>query len=219
MTLLTEVTFAFGAGAATFFAPCVYGLLPGYVSYYVAAVDGESPPLFGAVVRGLAAAAGALLTVGVLSMVAVSAGGVLADLLPAVEVAIGVGLVVLGIVVLRRGSLSVHIPLPQRRASVLGFGLFGAVYALAATGCVLPLFLALALQSLTLSVAGTVLVIGTYAATFGVLLLSLTVATAVGYDALSSRLSRHTPLLLRAAGAGLILGGLGQTYVAFAVAF
>ena len=55
-----EITFAIGAGTATFFSPCVYALLPGYVSYYVASVDEEGAPLAGATARGLAATAGAV---------------------------------------------------------------------------------------------------------------------------------------------------------------
>jgi cytochrome c-type biogenesis protein len=45
MASTTAMTaFAIGAGTATFFSPCVYALLPGYVSYYVASVDEERAP-------------------------------------------------------------------------------------------------------------------------------------------------------------------------------
>ena len=37
--LAGTASFALGAGAATFFSPCAYALLPGYVGYYAAAVD------------------------------------------------------------------------------------------------------------------------------------------------------------------------------------
>jgi cytochrome c-type biogenesis protein len=38
------VAFAFSAGAGTFFAPCAYPLLPGYVSYYLGETAGEGRP-------------------------------------------------------------------------------------------------------------------------------------------------------------------------------
>ena len=38
---LPFVAFAFSAGAGTFFAPCAYPLLPGYLSYYLGQTTGE----------------------------------------------------------------------------------------------------------------------------------------------------------------------------------
>lgn len=213
-TLTAEILFALGAGMGTFFAPCVYALLPGYVGYYVAQAEGDAPPLSGAATRGVAAAAGALLTFALLSAVALGAGELLEQFLPVLEPLVGVALVVLGAVVLWRGTLSVHVALPARRSTVLGFGLFGAVYALAATACVLPFFLAVAIQSLALSPVGTALVLGTYAGAFATLLLALTVLTALGYDALAGRVTGHVDTLTRAAGVVLILAGLAQLYLA-----
>lgn len=213
--LTAEVVFALGAGAGTFFAPCVYALLPGYVGYYVADAGEEAPPLSGALARGLAATGGALATFAVLSLVAVAAGELLQQVVPVLEPLVGLALVAVGAVTLWTGTLSVHVPLPERRSSVLGFGVFGAAYALAATACVLPLFLAVALQSLALSTAGTVIVLGAYAGAFATLLLALTVVTALGYEALSGRVTRHVDTLTRVAGAVLILAGTAQLYIAF----
>lgn len=218
-TVTAEATFALGAGVATFFAPCVYALLPGYVGYYVAAVGDDTPPLSGILARGIAATAGALLTFAILSFVAMLAGELLHEALGVIEPLVGVALVGLGVVVLWKGTLSVHVGLPARRTSVAGFGLFGAAYALAATACVLPLFLAVALQSLTLSAAGTAVVLGSYAGAFSVLLLGLTVATAVGYEALSGRVSRHVETLTRIAGVVLIVAGIAQIYIAYTYSF
>lgn len=213
-TVTAEALFALGAGVGTFFAPCVYALLPGYVGYYVAEADGDAPPLSGALTRGVAAAAGALLTFGLLSTVALAAGELLERALPVVEPLVGVALVVLGGVILWRGTLSLHVQLPERRSTVLGFGLFGAIYALAATACVLPLFLAVAIQSLALSAVGTAIVLGAYGGAFATLLLALTVMTALGYDALAGRVTGHVGALTRVAGIVLILAGIAQLYLA-----
>lgn len=214
-TVTTEVLFALAAGMGTFFAPCVYALLPGYVGYYVAQAEGDAPPLAGALTRGIAAAAGALLTFGMLSGIALGAGELLERFLPVLEPLVGLALVVLGVVILWRGTLSFHVALPERRSTVLGFGLFGAIYALAATACVLPFFLAVAVQSLALPVAGTVLVLGAYAGAFATLLLALTVLTALGYDALAGRVTGHVGTLTRVAGGIIVLAGLAQLYIAF----
>lgn len=205
---------ALGAAVATFFAPCAYALLPGYIGYYVAAVDTDTAPLSGALVRGLAATAGVLVTFGVLSGIAIGAGEALERALPVVEPLVGIALIVVGAYVLYTGTLSLHVMLPARRASVLGFGLFGAAYALAATACVLPLFLAVVLQSLTMPAGATAAVLGTYAGTFGILMLAVTVATAVGHDVGGEKLAKHGDTITRLAGIVLIVAGIGQLYVA-----
>lgn len=212
--LYGTAVFALGAGIATFFSPCSYALLPGYVGYYAASVEDETPPLSGIFARGGAAAIGVLGTFLVLSIAAVLASDLIERLLPAVELFVGLLLIGLGVAVFVGYTGSVHVSLPERRSSVLGFGLFGALYALAATACVLPLFLAVALQSLTLSKSGTAVVLGSYAGSFGALMIVATVATAVGHDALVGRVSDRIQTLRRLAGGVLIAAGLGQIYLA-----
>lgn len=212
-------SFAVGAAVVTFFAPCSYALLPGYVAYYVAAVDAERAPLAGALLRGLAATVGVFVTFGVLSAVAIGAGAALERILPVIEPLVGVSLIVIGAYVLYTGTLSMHVLLPERRSSFFGFVLFGAAYAVAATACVLPLFLAIVLESLTLSTGAAVTVLGAYTATFGVLMLGVTVATAVGQGLSAGRLTRYNELGMRIAGAVLVLAGAGQLYVAATYAY
>ena len=212
--LYGSAAFALGAGVATFFSPCSYALLPGYVGYYAASVRDETPPLSGVFARGGAAACGVFGTFFLLSVVAILASNLIERLLPAVELSVGVLLIGLGIAVFAGYTGPVHVSLPKRRSSVLGFALFGALYALAATACVLPLFLAVALQSVTFSGAGTAIVLGSYAGSFGVLMIVATVATAVGHDALVGRVSERVDTLTRVAGVVLVAAGLGQTYLA-----
>ncbi|MFA9518281.1 cytochrome c biogenesis CcdA family protein [Halopenitus sp. H-Gu1] len=206
--------FAVGAGAATFFAPCAYALLPGYVGYYAATIGESRPPLFGVVVRGLAAAIGSLGSFLVLSLVAVVAGDLLERALPSIELLTGVLVALLGVAVLTDRTGSLHVSLPERRSSILGFLGFGAVYALAATACVLPLFLAVAVRSLTFGPAGTVVVLGAYGGSFGMLVLVVTVATGVGYDLFAERVAAHAETVRRVAGIVLMLAGLAQAAIA-----
>lgn len=218
MSATGEATFAFAAGILTFFSPCVFALLPGYVGYYVGAVDSESAPLSGALVRGFAASAGAIGTFAVLSVLAFGATSTFERFLPVLEPFVGGLLIVLGLALVWKGALSFTVVLPERRTGVLGFGAFGGLYALAATACVLPLFLSIAVTSVGLSLAGTALVFAAYAGAFALLMLAATVAVAVGQDALLGRLGGHAPALTRVAGVVLVLAGLVQLYIAFWVA-
>lgn len=210
----TTVTVAVAAGVTTFFSPCAYALLPGYVGFYVAATETDSPPLIGAVVRGLAAVGGVLITFLALGAVASVVGGTLRSVLPGVELAVGTLMVVLGTVLAAGRSVELTVPLPARRTSVAGFVGFGALYALAAAGCVAPLFLAVVAQSLTLSPVGTATVFLTYAGVFGALLLGTTVATAVGNDLAASTVAPYAKLASRLAGAVVLVAGLGQIAIA-----
>ncbi|WP_254767850.1 cytochrome c biogenesis CcdA family protein [Salinilacihabitans rarus] len=212
--LLGAMLFALGTGVATFFSPCAYALLPGYVGYYVAATGEETPPLSGTLARGLAAAGGAMAVLGALSLASIVAGEALGRALPYIEYGVGVALIALGAWVLYGGSGAVHVLLPERRSTVAGFGVFGAMYALAATGCVLPLFLALAFRSMTMPPVEAALVLGTYAVGFGALTVAITVATAFGYALGAGRVAGYVDRVIRIAGAVLVAAGVGQLYVA-----
>lgn len=217
MSATAQAGFAFGVGVTAFFSPCVFALLPGYISYYVATVDGETAPLSGALARGTAASLGAVGTFLVLSAVAFVAGEFLERTVPVLEYLVGVLLVVFGLLILRKGALSFTVALPERRASVLGFGVFGSLYALAATACVLPLFLSVSVLSFRLSTAGTVLVLGSYALGFALLMLAATVMTAIGRQALLDSAVTRMGTLTKVAGVALILAGFVQLAIAYTV--
>lgn len=208
--------FAAGVGVAAFFSPCAYALLPGYVGYYVSTAETDRPPLAGALVRGGTAVVGAVLMFAVLAAVTTVVGNALRTALPALEAGVGVALVLLGVVVLLGIDLGTHVPLPERRATVTGFGLFGALYAVAAAGCVAPLLLAVVVQSLALPPLAT---IGTFAALtvpFAALLLGVTVLLAAGYDAGVRRFSGFSSGIVRIAGVLLVAAGGVQLWLALA---
>ena len=205
-----SIAFAAGVGVAAFFSPCAYALLPGYVGYYVAATDGSGPPLAGALVRGGAAVIGVFTTFAAIAGAALLAGDLLRTTLPFIEVGVGVALVLLGTMTLAGLDLDTHVPLPRRRTSIAGFGAFGAMYALAAAGCVSPIVIAVAVQSLSLPTTTAIASFGALAGTFAALLLATTVLVALGHDAGVKRLVGHSRSLTRVAGAVLVVAGAVQ---------
>ncbi len=213
--LAGATSLAFGAGVATFFSPCAYALLPGYVGYYVqASSDDEGAPLAGAVLRGAAAFVGVVAVFAVLSIGILLLGRSIQPVIDVLEPLVGVALVVLGAVVLLGWTPGWHAALPERRASVAGFGVFGAGYAIAAAGCVAPLFLAIVIRAITFPPESALVVLGAYTLGFGALLLGATVAIAVGRDAIVKWLGQRRAWLDAAAGIALVLAGLGQLYIA-----
>ncbi|MFP4625295.1 MAG: cytochrome c biogenesis CcdA family protein [Natronomonas sp.] len=211
---LATLGIAIGAGVATFFAPCSYALLPGYLGFYVGTVSAEKPSgLRHGLVRGLAAAFGIVAVFGGLAVVVALVGQSLRPYLATLEFVVGLVLVIMGVVLLRGADLGWHVSLPARRRGLFGFAAFGVVYAIAAAGCVAPLFLAVVAQSLTLSPVGAVAVIGGYAGAVASLVVAATVTVGVGHDLGSGRLPAYARIATRLGGLVLVLAGIAQMWL------
>jgi Cytochrome c biogenesis protein len=210
--------FAFGLGTATFFAPCAFPLLPGYVAYFLGQ-DDESVAdtwvarLRRAVVVSLVTSLGFLAVFGALAAVAFVVGTQFLGDIAVLEVGAGAVLITLGLLTLsgRTAGAFAHVQLPERRRGPLGFFGFGVVYAAAAAGCTGPLFVGVA--SLALSgPAQAFTAFGAYAAGMVVLLVGVTVLTALGRNTLLRRLTTNTRLVTRLAGGALVVAGVVQIY-------
>ena len=216
-TLATNVPFAVVMGVATFFSPCAYPLLPGYVGFYVNSVDAESASVSGAGIRGIAAALGVLVTFAVLAGATVRIGHSTLSNITVFETLVGGLLIGFGLLVVLDWAPSLSVSLPKRRSSVFGFGLFGAGYALAGAGCVAPIFLAVVARAIALPTDVAVLVLGVYAGVVAVLMAATTVVTGVGLMSNANRVMAHAGTLKRLAGAVMILAGAGQLYLSLVV--
>ena len=217
ISLATNLPFALGAGVATFFSPCAYPLLPGYVGFYVNSVDADSASVFGAGVRGVAAAVGVLATFALLAGATVRIGYSTLSNITVFETLVGGLLVGFGLLVVSGRAPSISVPLPERRTGVFGFGLFGAGYALAGAGCVAPVFLGVVARAIALPPETALLVIGVYAGTVAVLMAATTVATGVGLLSNANRVMAHAGVLKRVAGGVMVVAGIGQLYLALVV--
>lgn len=204
-------------GLATFFSPCAYPLLPGYVGYYATQVDGEATSLAGATVRGLVAGVGVLVALGALLGVGLAVGEVVLQQLLFAQVLVGIVVLVAGVIVLLDMAPTLRVTLPRRRASIAGFGIFGAGYAAASVGCIIPVFIGFVALLLEFSTAATVVAIVTYLGSVTALMVGLTVAAGVGIDIGSQRFSVRTGTLKRLPGAVLVVAGIGQLYLAIVV--
>ncbi|WP_435183559.1 cytochrome C biogenesis protein [Halobellus sp. EA9] len=202
--------FAVGAGVATFFAPCAFPLLPGYVGYYLQRTENASGLL-----SGVVAAAGAVASLGVVAGLALALGRRLTSLLPVVEPAIGLALVGFGLLVLS-GWTAPTPKLPARPESLVGFGAFGAVYAVAAAGCVVPLFLGVVAQASALPAGQAALVLAGYAVAVAAPLVGVTLLADAGVTAWRDA-GRYAGRMKQAAGALLVVAGLGQLYLSVVV--
>ncbi|MFO7834496.1 MAG: cytochrome C biogenesis protein [Halohasta sp.] len=207
-TLLNDVGLAVGTGVATFFSPCAYALLPGYVGVYLGNDDDGS--LASDAIHGLAAAVGVLVVVGATIAAIAAVGEPIRRLVTWIEPLVGVALAGFGLLLLRGSTVGWHLPLPEQRPGVVGFGLFGGVYAIAAVGCVAPLFFGLVLDALRAGVGQTLLVVGVYGGTIAALLLGSTFAIGMGYELAELKLARLSVVGQRLGGGLLIAAGAIQ---------
>ena len=217
VSLATNVPFAVTAGVATFFSPCAYPLLPGYVGFYVNSVDADEASVTGAGVRGIAAAVGVLATFALLAGATVRVGRATLSNIAVFETLVGGLLVVFGLLVVAGRAPSLSLSLPKRRSSVLGFGLFGAGYALAGAGCVAPVFLAVVARAIALPGDAALVVLSVYAGVVALLMAATTVATGVGLIGNANRVMAHAGTLKRVAGAVMVVAGVGQLYLSLVV--
>jgi cytochrome c-type biogenesis protein len=221
---------AFSAGAVTFFAPCAFPLLPGYLSYFLgdtaARADDETTdaitgrvrrPLARAALISLAASLGiTLVYVGLAGTTAALGARALADI-AVLEVVVGGVFLLAGAAMAAgwRGGTLGHVRLPERRRSVVGFFLFGVLYAGAAAGCTAPLFLAVVAKGLASTPAVGVGIAVAYALGMSVVLTVLTGVSALGGSSAVSVLRDHTERIYRASGVLLAASGVAEIYYFF----
>ena len=215
-TVLSALSFALIAGVATFFSPCAYPLLPGYVGFYLSQTDGERASLGGALGRGTIAGLGVLVTLGALFAVAFRIGHATLSNVVYFEPIVGAILVGFGALIVLGRAPSLSIALPKRRSSVLGFAVFGSGYALAAAGCVAPLFVGVVARALSLPLTAGALVVVAYVGSVVALMVALTVATGMGLVA-AGQFAAYTDRLERFAGAVMIVAGIGQLYLSIVI--
>jgi len=210
--------FAFSAGVATFFAPCAYPLLPGYIAFYLGDTASDAPAgvrLHRAGHVAVLISGGMIIVYAALAVLVAVIGTQSLSNIAVLEPVVGAGLVVLGAGVAtgRWSVAAVHVQLPTRRRSKSGFLLFGVVYAAAAAGCTAPIFVGLAGVALSAGPLGAVTVFAAYTAGMVILMIAVTGATALGYDRLLAPFADSGNRFERLAGVLLVLAGLAQIYL------
>ena len=140
--------FAFGVGMVALINPCGFGLLPAYLGMFLGQND-ESTSRWISLNRaqgvGLAMTLGMLVVFGFFGLVLGGLQGAIASRLPYFNIALGFGLIALGIAMLRGYQLKLNLPKMQKggtSGSFVSMFLFGMSYATASLTCTLGLFIA-----------------------------------------------------------------------------
>ena len=216
---LSMAALGFVSGIGAFFAPCAFALFPGYISYSLAAT--EEGGVRRSLGLGLACAGGSVIFFALMGVAVTLLGGVLSAYLIATKPFIALGVVGLGVVMLsdvRMPSLA----LPWRTRGdretrglplALGVSLYGFGYALASTGCTLPLYVSITVIPLTSGYSGAALVTFlSFALAMALLMLITSLLVGLAKVNLLRTLRAGTVWIKRANGLVLILAGLYLGY-------
>lgn len=170
---------------------------------------------------GLTCAAGSIAFFALVGGIITLVGGVVSPYLIATKPFIALAVIALGIVLLadlRIPAIPLTIRMnPDDKLSAAGaVFLYGFGYALASTGCTLPIYVSATVLPLTSGYAGAALVTFlSFAAAMALMMLLTTALVGLARRSLLSRLHASTVWIKRASGVVLILAGvyLGYYYV------
>lgn len=201
---------AFVAGLVATVNPCGFAMLPAYLSFFLGS-DDDSPPgrQLGRALRiASMMALSFLLVFGVAGLLLAAGLQVVIDALPWMALVVGVGIVGLGIYVMRGGVLALSLPGKGRvnRRSVFAFG---TSYAIASLSCTLPIFLTLIAGSIaTASVLSSVTLFLAYGLGMALVIAAITVGLAFGRDRIVRWVRSASRWIGPVSGAVLIAAGL-----------
>ncbi len=203
-------------GLMSFFAPCAFPLMPGYISYYLGRYEG-GPTLSGSMKAGIASATG-INGIFALIGVTVALGGVaVKSYLTYFAPGVGVIIVLLGLSMVFGkteifekfgGKLSSYSSKLGGGTRYSGLFLYGVGYGLASMGCQAPVFIALIFAGLA---AGgpfeAFLVFLSFSIGMGTMMLSLSLIVGTAKMTILDRIKKMIPYINRGCGVILILVG------------
>jgi len=209
---------ALAAGMVATVNPCGFALLPAYLSAFLGSEHrkGGADSVLRALAVSATMTAGFIVVFGLFGVIVTPLALSVEEHLPWVTIAIGIGLVALGIALLAGKQPTVRIPKLQRGGSdgtLPSMFLFGVSYATASLSCTIGPFLAITSTTFRSSsfVAGSTVFLA-YGLGMGVVIAVLTVALSLAKGTLVQRFRAALPMVNRVAGGLIVVAGI---YVAY----
>ncbi len=208
--------YAFAIGMVALVNPCGFALLPAYLGYFLGLDDDVDESRIVALNRaqmvGLSLSLGFMFVFGLLGVVFAGFYSSIQGALPYVTIVIGVGLVALGIAMLRGFDLALKLPKLDRGTgsrSVASMFVFGVSYAIASLSCTIGLFLGVvgtssSAKGFTERLGGFL----SYGLGMGLLATTLTLAVAFGKRGIVNRFRQLLPKINLISALVLVVVGI-----------
>ncbi|MFM7063864.1 MAG: cytochrome c biogenesis CcdA family protein [Actinomycetes bacterium] len=221
-----RLALAFTAGMVATVNPCGFALLPAYLTYFLGLEnDAASQPggRYNPVRRALAVSAavtlGFVAVFGVMGLVWSSFAEVVGQRLPYATFVIGLGLVAVGIAMLRGYEPVVRLPMVQLSGEgreLTSMFLYGVSYAVASLSCTIGVFISVVSTTLAGEHALTSLATFlAYALGMGVTLAVLTLGVALARQGVVHTFRRLLPYMHRISGVLMVVAGVFVAYYAW----
>ena len=206
---------AFAAGLVATVNPCGFAMLPAYLSYFMGLNDestSRATHVRNALAVGAVVSAGFLLVFGVAGVLITAGFRVVIDLIPWLAIAVGVGVIGLGIAMLWGYQLTIGLPKSKQANTKNGYRsvfAFGVSYAVASLSCTLPVFLTVVATQVTRGTfLGGLATFIAYGAGMSLVLMGITIAMAFGKEGLVRWLRSGSRYIGRISGGLLVAAGV-----------
>ena len=215
---------AFIVGILSFFSPCSFPLLPGYMAYYIGREENSKSIKIvkKAILEGIQPAFGILIFYAIIGIPIIFAGDVIKSFIPLFEPIVGILIIFLGIEMII--SLNLFNKLPSigfiskisnfvKKENKFGLFFYGMVYGAASTGCVIPIFIAIVFLALSTGgfLSGIIIFLA-YIIGMAGLMIVITIIIALSKHALIDKLRISTKYIEKIGGLVLIIAGLYLVY-------
>jgi len=206
---------AFAAGLVATVNPCGFAMLPAYLSYFMGLNDestSRATHVRNALTVGVVVSAGFLLVFGVAGVLITAGFRVVIDLIPWLAIAVGIGVIGLGIAMLWGYQLTIGLPKSKQASTKNGYRsvfAFGVSYAVASLSCTLPVFLTVVATQVTRGTfVGGLATFIAYGAGMSLVLIGITIALAFGKQGLVGWLRNGARYIGRISGGLLVAAGI-----------
>jgi len=212
---LIAVSSAFSAGVLTFFSPCSFPMLPAYIALYMGIEENTTHKKFlkRGVINGFISTFAFILVFSAIGLLTSLFASVINPYIRYLEPAIGVFLIVLGVLYLLNVNLTMHFSIKSSKNKIFSFAI---LYALASIGCSLPIFISMVLFSLTRGgFTGAILIFFAYALGMGAMMLLINVLIAGAKQAAIKKIKSAMPIIKKLGSVLLIAIGSYLVYYYF----
>lgn len=207
------IALSLGAGAIAAFNPCGVAVFPSYLAVLFQGEGGRRHPLAAGLAAGFLMTLGFFTVFGLAGLLVASVGQLLFHVAPYVSVALALVVLALGV-----ASLMGRVTIPALEALLLKGGrqprslgvrlyAYGLAYAFLSLSCALPVFLAIAVQAISLGPGAAILTFLVYAFGMGAVITAASVLTFVAREWVQAHIVGIQPWITRAMGAVLLVSG------------
>lgn len=213
---------SFISGMLSFFSPCSFPLLPGYISYYLSRKGGEPTnknhstelpikQMKEGITLGSFSTFGFLTVFLISGMIVSISGSIINRYFPYVSVFVGGVLILLGIFMFLEFQLSIDLPFQVKYPldrSYVNFYIFGVGYSLTSLACLFPVFMMIVFSAIaTGEFFHGLLLFTVYGIGMGSMMISISVSAALSREFILQYYRSFMPYVKKVSGGVLIVAG------------